>query len=168
MGARNAQIDKPLFFFFFFIRSPSYKLLFFLLPSSSQIGGSGGYKNNPLFWLFLLFHFYLTFADDEQAMCWPNTLDRCRRIKAANIASSSWPTSSRTDQSSTRGDCRTQSPAIGHRGPVSAHENSPNYTGSASQQPLTISRQSSTHPFLWPSNSASWGGRVSSTSSNVF
>jgi hypothetical protein len=88
-------------------------------------------------------------------MCWRNTLAHCRRIKAASIASSSWPTGSRTDQSSTRGGCRTQSRAIGRRGPVSAPGNSPNFTGSASRRPLTISRQNSTRLFRWPSSAAS-------------
>ena len=100
-------------------------------------------------------------------MCWQNTLARCRRTRADNIASSFWLTSNPAAPSSTRRPCRTPSHATGARGPVSAPENSPKSTGWESRWPSTISRPSSTLPSRWPSSGASWGGKVSSTSNSV-
>lgn len=136
---------------------------FFALVFWPDNGAVVGTKRKHFLFFLPLPHILVT-----QATCWLNTLAHCRRTTAANIASSSWHTSSPMDQSSTRAACLTQSRATGHLGRVSAPANSPNSIGSASRWPSTISRQSSIRPCRWPSSSAYCGGRASSTSNSVY
>lgn len=132
-GKKKIDTLPTLFFF-----APRF---FFALVFWPDNGAVVGTKRKHFLFFLPLPHILVT-----QATCWLNTLAHCRRTTAANIASSSWHTSSPMDQSSTRAACLTQSRATGHLGRVSAPANSPNSIGSASRWPSTISRQSSIRP----------------------